>query len=115
MAPYRQYRQWVFTVPKPLRLVLARDPAWTRWTGTLVVRAIAAWQRRVARKRGLPAPRTRAVTFVQRFGGLVNLNVRFDERLHVRAYFEAIADDGRDRTDAIDPRFTRSKLDEGLR
>ena len=70
-------RQWVFTVPKPLRLVLARDPAWTRWTGALVVRAIGAWQRRVARKRGLPAPRTGAVTFVQRFGGLVNLNVHF--------------------------------------
>lgn len=77
ILPLAPYRQWVFTVPKPLRLVLARDPAWTRWTGALVVRAIAAWQRRVARKRGLPAPRTGAVTFVQRFGGLVNLNVHF--------------------------------------
>lgn len=64
-------------MPKPLRLVLARDPSWTRWTGALVVRAIGAWQRRVARKRGLTAPRTGAVTFVQRFGGLVNLNVHF--------------------------------------
>ncbi|MDQ3365202.1 MAG: transposase [Myxococcota bacterium] len=77
VLPAAPYRQWVFTVPKPLRLVLARDPAWTRWTGALVVRAIGAWQRRVARKRGLPAPRTGAVTFVQRFGGLVNLNVHF--------------------------------------
>jgi hypothetical protein len=32
-APYRQYRQWVFTVPKPLRLVLARDPTWTSRIG----------------------------------------------------------------------------------
>jgi hypothetical protein len=30
-APYRQYRQWVLSVPKPLRLRLARDPAWTSW------------------------------------------------------------------------------------
>jgi hypothetical protein len=40
--------QWVFTVPKPLRLVLAREPAWTSWIGGLVVRAIGAWQRRAA-------------------------------------------------------------------
>ena len=39
--------------------------------------AIGAWQRRVARARGIRAPRTGAVTFVQRFGGLVNLNVHF--------------------------------------
>jgi hypothetical protein len=58
ILPLAPYRQWVFTVPKPLRLVLARDPAWTRWTGALVVRAIAAWQRRVARKRGLLAAAT---------------------------------------------------------
>jgi hypothetical protein len=41
------------------------------------VRAIGAWQRRIARQRGLRAPRTGAITFVQRFGGLVNLNVHF--------------------------------------
>jgi hypothetical protein len=47
------------------------------WVGSLVVRAIGAWQRRVARARGLPAPRTGALMFVQRFGGLINLNVHF--------------------------------------
>jgi len=71
------YRQWVLTVPKPLRLVLARDPAWTSWVGQLVVRGISTWQRRVARARGLRAPRTGAVMFVQRFGGQVNLNVHY--------------------------------------
>jgi hypothetical protein len=54
----------VFTVPKPLRLVLAREPAWTSWVGGLVVRAIGAWQRRAARMRGLPTPLTGAVTVV---------------------------------------------------
>jgi hypothetical protein len=77
VLPRAPYRQWVLTVPRPLRLVLARDPAWTSWVGNLVVRAIGAWQRRVARKRGLRTPLTGAVTFVQRFGGLVNLNVHF--------------------------------------
>ena len=28
VLPRAPYRQWVLTVPKPLRLVLARDPAW---------------------------------------------------------------------------------------
>jgi len=41
------------------------------------VRAIRAWQRRVTRARGIVAPKTGAVTFVQRFGGHVNLNVHF--------------------------------------
>ena len=41
VLPRAPSRQWVFTVPKPLRLVLARDPAWTSWIGGLVVRALA--------------------------------------------------------------------------
>jgi hypothetical protein len=77
VLPRAPYRQWVSTVPKPLRLVLARDPRWTRWIGGLVVRSIGAWQRRVARARGIREPLTGAVTFVQRFGGLDNLNVHF--------------------------------------
>jgi hypothetical protein len=74
VLPRAPYRQWVVTVPKALRLRLARDPGWTTWVGNLAVRAIGAWQRRIARQRGLRAPRTGAITFVQRFGGLVNLN-----------------------------------------
>jgi uncharacterized protein (TIGR02996 family) len=48
--------------------ILARDAAWASWVGGLVVRSISAWQRRIARKRGIRAPLTGAVTFVQRFG-----------------------------------------------
>jgi hypothetical protein len=77
VLPQAPYRQWVLSVPKSLRLRLARDPAWTSWVGGLVVRAIAAWQRRVARARGNRTPLTRAITFVQRVGGLLNLNVHF--------------------------------------
>jgi hypothetical protein len=56
------------------RISSARDPAWTTWVGNLPVRAIGAWQRRVARQRGIRAPRTGAITFVQRFGGRVNVH-----------------------------------------
>jgi hypothetical protein len=77
VLPSAPYGQWVLSVPKPLRLRLARDPAWTSWVGGLIVRAVGVWQRRVARARGVGAPLTGAITFVQRFGGLVNLNVHF--------------------------------------
>jgi hypothetical protein len=77
VLPSAPYRQWVLTVPKMLRLRLARDPSWASWIGGLAVRAIGAWQRRVARARRIRVPLTGAVTFVQRFGGLVNLNVHF--------------------------------------
>jgi hypothetical protein len=46
VLPRAPYRQWVFTVPKSLRLRLARDPVWTSWVGNVAVRAIGAWQRR---------------------------------------------------------------------
>jgi len=55
-------RSAVLTVRKPLRLVLAPDRAWTSWIGGLVVRAIGAWQRRIARKRGIPSPLTGVVS-----------------------------------------------------
>ena len=45
-APVRD-AQWVFTVLKPLRLVLARDPAWASFVANTCVRAIGAWQHRV--------------------------------------------------------------------
>lgn len=37
----------VFTVPKPLRLVLARDPAWTSFVGKTCVGAIRFAERRI--------------------------------------------------------------------
>jgi hypothetical protein len=58
------YERWVLSVPKPLRLQLARDPAWTSRVGALIVRAVGVWQRRVARARGVATPRTGAITFV---------------------------------------------------
>jgi hypothetical protein len=77
VLPSAPYRQWVLSLPKPLQVRRAREPAWVSWVGGVIVRAVAAWQRRVARARGLAAAKTGAITFVQRFGGLVNLNVHF--------------------------------------
>jgi len=77
VLPRARYRQWVLTVPKSLRLRLARDPSWASWVNQRIVRAIAAWQRRQARRLGVRHGQTGAITFVQRFGGLLNLNVHY--------------------------------------
>jgi len=77
VLPEARYRQWVFTVPKSLRLKLAREPAWASWVNWLIVRAIGVWQRRAARAVGVRNGEAGAITFVQRFGGLLNLNVHY--------------------------------------
>jgi hypothetical protein len=64
VLPEARYRPWVFTVPKSLRLRLARDPAWASWVNRLIVRAIDGWQRRQARALGFRHAQTGAITFV---------------------------------------------------
>jgi hypothetical protein len=72
-----RYRQWVLSLPRWARFLLARDPQLITRTLDIALRAIFAHQRLRARRAGALAPRTGAVTFVQRFGGALNLNVHF--------------------------------------
>ncbi len=77
VIPQVPVRQWVLSLPRWARFLLARDPRLITRTLDLALRAIFAQQRRRARRAGALAPRTGAVTFVQRFGGALNLNVHF--------------------------------------
>ena len=77
LLPESRYRQWVLTVPKWLRLRLAREASFASWVNRLIVQAIARWQRDRARARGVRDGQTGAVTFVQRFGGLLQLSVHY--------------------------------------
>ncbi|MBS2033291.1 MAG: transposase, partial [Deltaproteobacteria bacterium] len=74
VLPVTAYRQWVLTVPFPLRFRLARYPA--RITEVLgeLQRAIRRSHRARAKALGLPGGETAAVTFVQRFGSALNLH-----------------------------------------
>src|SRR5216684_1183562 len=54
-----------------------RDPMLITRTLDIALRIIFAHQRRLARRAGALAARTGAITFVQRFGGALNLNVHF--------------------------------------
>jgi hypothetical protein len=77
VLPHAPYRQWVYSFPKRIRLLLARDPTLISAVLRAFLRVLFAWQRRRARKRGIRDGQCGAVTFIQRFGGFVNLNVHF--------------------------------------
>ena len=77
VLPKAPYRQWVFTFPIAVRLALSRRPDLVSATLRVCLRALFAWQRRRARSRGVENPTAGAVTFVQRFGSALQLNVHF--------------------------------------
>ena len=81
-------RQWVFTLPKRLRFLLAWRPKLISLMLRLFLRALFAWQRRCARKQGIAAPLCGAVSFVQRFGSALNLNIHVHAILPDGVFFE---------------------------
>jgi len=71
-------RQWVLSLPFCLRFRLAYDARLTSKILRLFIRVLFASLRRRARRRfDLLDPRCGAVTFVQRFGDALNLNLHF--------------------------------------
>ena len=77
VLPYLPFRQWVLSFPFPLRLLFAKDPQLTRQILNLVLRAISTY---LIKKAGLKkkfGAKTGSVTFIQRFGGSLNLNIHF--------------------------------------
>lgn len=76
VLPHQSIRQWVLSVPFPLRFLFARDPAALSAALGIVIRAIGA---HLISKAGFTRARaqTDAVSFIQRFGGALNLNIHF--------------------------------------
>ena len=77
VLPFVPMRQWVLSLPRWARFLLACDPALITRTLHLALRGIFARQRLRARRLGVRGTRAGAVTFVQRFGSALNLNVHF--------------------------------------
>ena len=69
-------RQWVLSVPFPLRFLFASQPAVMGKVSGIAYRAIAADLRRRSGYTRLAA-HTGAVTLIQRFGSALNLNIHF--------------------------------------
>jgi len=77
VLPEAPYRQWVLTFPWPLRFLLAVDKVFLSTMLRTFLRSIFAWQRLRGRRQGIEGGETSAVTFVQRFGGSLNVNPHF--------------------------------------
>lgn len=78
VLPEAPVRQWVLTVPFALRYRLAYDAPLTSVVLREFVRGVFVSYHRRARQHGpIRRPRGGAVTFIQRFGDALNLNVHF--------------------------------------
>ena len=78
VLPRAPVRQWVLSLPFDLRYRLAHDARLTTAVLRVFVRRVFASLRRRARNRyAIGTPQCGAVTFIQRFGGAINLNVHF--------------------------------------
>ena len=82
-------RQWVMSFPMPLRFWMAKSPKLMTTVLSMVIRAVNGHYRKARSKRLIQPHRrfrvrssrdeiqTGALTYVQRFGGAVNLNIHF--------------------------------------
>jgi hypothetical protein len=78
VLPEVPVRQWVLSLPFGLRYRLAYDARLASAVLAVFVRTVFASLRRRARRQwGLPRSQCGAVTFVQRFGDALNLNLHF--------------------------------------
>lgn len=71
VLPVAPYRQWTFTVPKYVRYRLVREGKLLGKVITTFLRVVFAWQKKQARKLGIPHPLTGSVSFLQRYGSIV--------------------------------------------
>ena len=76
ILPHQPMRQWVLSVPFPLRFLFASKPKVMTRVVSIVYRAIST---HLAHKAGFTKPlaQTGAVTLIQRFGSALNLNIHF--------------------------------------
>ena len=75
--PRQPVRQWVFSIPRPVRYALARDAGLLGEAVRIFVGEIFRDLQRRAGVRRLREDACGAVTGVQRFGGALNLNIHF--------------------------------------
>jgi hypothetical protein len=102
VLPHVPVRQWVLSLPWALRYRLAHDVRLTRAILNCFLRGVSGLMRRKARRRGLSSSvQCGAVTFIQRFGDGLHLNVHFHSLVLDGVY--APRDDGSARFHALPP------------
>lgn len=82
-------RQWVLSLPFALRYRLAYDSGLLRDVLHIFIQAVFSWLRSRAREcSGILKAKCGAVTFVQRFGGAINLNIHLHSLVLDGVYYE---------------------------
>ena len=77
VLPDVPWRQWVLTLPYPLRYRVAYDPSLQSLLLRTFVSTLERWQKSRATEAGLDNPRWGAVTVIQRFGSALQLTPHF--------------------------------------
>ena len=77
VLPHVPFRQWVTTFPHALRFWMAASRRLTNTVHRLVAARIMHYYLHAAEESGIKDPQAGGVTFVQRFGSALNLNVHF--------------------------------------
>jgi hypothetical protein len=87
--PIVPIRQWVLSLPFALRYRLAYDSVLVRDVLHILIQTVFSSLRRRARQYGgIRKAKCGAVTFVQRFGGAINLNIHFHSLVMDGVYYE---------------------------
>jgi len=77
VIPHVPVRQWVLSVPIPMRYWLASNPRLVTSVLETIMRTLNRFHRMRAAATGISNSQTGAITFIQRFGSALNLNVHF--------------------------------------
>lgn len=84
-------RQWVLSFPYKLRFLMAYDSKLTSRILSVFVRVINSERKRKAKKHGIFDGVPGSVTFIQRFGSALNLNVHFHALFADGVFYESDA------------------------
>ncbi|MCB0386207.1 MAG: transposase, partial [Bdellovibrionales bacterium] len=77
VVPEVPLRQWVLSFPYGLRFQMAHSPELTNQVLRAFIQTVASFQRKRAKQRGIGGAHLGSITFIQRFGSALNLNVHF--------------------------------------
>lgn len=88
VIPEVPVRQWVISFPFSVRYILAYKPQLVTGVLSIFNRIISNWIVKRARRDGITG-KTGSITFVQRFGGAINLNVHFHSLFIDGVYHES--------------------------
>lgn len=77
VIPEVPVRQWVLSFPFKMRYMMARNQFLMNKALKIYIQEIYSFQRRKAKSLGLKKVHCGSVTFIQRFGSALNLNIHF--------------------------------------